>query len=103
MTDFCFYEYNKEKKKVIIMTTIIAPVIVAIISLIGTLSGSYFANKKSTALITYRIEQLEAKVGEQTELLERIHKLEQAQAICSQHIDIIYKKLERVDMHDDIK
>ena len=34
-------------------------VIVAVLSLIGTMAGAYFANKKSAALIAYRLEELE--------------------------------------------
>lgn len=40
-------------------------IIVAALSLVGTLGGSYFANKKSSALIAYRLEQLEKKVDKQ--------------------------------------
>lgn len=34
-------------------------IIIAIISMLGTASGAYFANKKTTALVAYRLEQLE--------------------------------------------
>ena len=37
-------------------------IIVAAISLLGTLAGSYFANSKTIALLSYRLEQLERKV-----------------------------------------
>ena len=37
-------------------------IIVGILSLIGTLAGTYFANRKSSALIAYRLELLEKKV-----------------------------------------
>lgn len=51
-------------------------IIVAVISLIGTLFGSYIANSKSTALIAYRIEQLEKKVEKHNSVVERTYKLE---------------------------
>lgn len=38
-------------------------IIIALLSLVGTLVGSYFANRKSTALIAYRLEQLEGIDG----------------------------------------
>lgn len=41
------------------MTENAATIIVALLALAGTLAGSYFANRKSTALIAYRPEQLE--------------------------------------------
>ena len=34
-------------------------IIIAVISMLGTASGAYFANKKSTVLVAYRLEQLE--------------------------------------------
>ena len=36
-------------------------IIIAVISMFGTASGAYFANKRSTALVAYRLEQLEKK------------------------------------------
>lgn len=37
-------------------------IIIALIAFAGTLAGSYFAQKKSTALVVYRLEQLERKL-----------------------------------------
>ena len=34
-------------------------IIVAGLALVGSLSGTYFANRRATALIAYRLEQLE--------------------------------------------
>ena len=47
-------------------------IIVAVLGLVGTLAGSYFANRKSTALIAYRLEQLEQKVSKHNKLVERV-------------------------------
>ena len=47
-------------------------IIVAVLSFLGTLIGSYFANRKSTALMIYRIEQLEKRVDELTDKIEKI-------------------------------
>lgn len=51
-------------------------VIVAVISLFGTLAGSYFANSKTTALLSYRMEQLERKVEKHNQVVERTYKIE---------------------------
>ena len=51
-------------------------VIVAFISLLGTLTGSYFANSKTTALLSYRMEQLERKVEKHNQVIERTYKIE---------------------------
>lgn len=49
-------------------------IIVALLGLAGTLAGSYLANRKSTALIAYRLEQLEQKVSKHNNLVERTYR-----------------------------
>lgn len=51
-------------------------IVVAILSLFGTLAGAYFANRKSSALIAYRLEQLEEKVNKHNNVIERTYALE---------------------------
>ena len=51
-------------------------ILVALLSLAGTLAGAYFANRKSSALIAYRLEQLEKKVEQHNTVIERQYKLE---------------------------
>ena len=52
-------------------------VLIAILSLVGTMSGSFLAQRKSTALIAYRLEQLENKVNKHNSVVERTYKLEE--------------------------
>lgn len=51
-------------------------IIVAVLSLIGTMAGAYFANRKSAALIAYRLQELEKKVNKHNGLVERMYNLE---------------------------
>ncbi len=51
-------------------------IIVALIAFAGTLGGSFLAQRKSAALIAYRLEQLENKVNKHNNLVERTYKLE---------------------------
>lgn len=51
-------------------------IIVAGLSLIGTLVGSFLANSKGTALVAYRLEELERKVQKHNNLVERMAILE---------------------------
>lgn len=51
-------------------------IIVAVLSLAGTLAGAYLANRKSAALIAYRLEELEKKVSKHNTLVERMYNLE---------------------------
>ena len=58
-------------------------IIVGVLSLIGTLAGTYFANRKSSALIAYRLELLEKKVDKHNSVVERTFKLEEQAAVLA--------------------
>ena len=58
------------------MALIASNIIVAVLALAGTLGGAFLANKKSTAVIAYRLEQLEKKVEKHNNVVERLYKLE---------------------------
>ena len=51
-------------------------VFVALLSCVGTLTGTIYANKKANDLIIYRIAQLEDKVHKHNNLIERVYILE---------------------------
>ena len=61
-------------------------IIVAALGLVGTLVGSYLANRKSTALIAYRLEQLEQKVSKHNNLVERTYALEESVALMDERV-----------------
>ena len=63
-------------------------VIVAAFACAGTIVGAYSANKKSTALILYRVEQLERKVELHNNAVERIYALEKQAAVVDEQIDV---------------
>ena len=48
--------------------------------------GSYFANRKTTALIAYRLEQLEKKVAQHNRVVERTYHLEQETQLLDQRL-----------------
>lgn len=54
------------------MESIIAALITGLLSL----AGVYLANRKSTALIAYRLEQLEHKQDIHNGMIERMYKVE---------------------------
>lgn len=76
---------------------IIVAVVTGGLSLIGTLCGTYFSQRKSTALITYRIEQLEAKVQAHNNLIERTYKLEERTNIQEEKIKMANHKIEDLE------
>jgi hypothetical protein len=59
------------------MESIIVALITGAFAFTGTFLSVYFANRKSTALITYRIDKLEEKVHAHNNLIERMYKVEE--------------------------
>lgn len=65
-------------------------VIVAIISLLGTLLGSF----GGTQLVKYRIEQLEKKVEKHNSIVERTYILEEKVKVANHRIEDLERKAE---------
>lgn len=65
------------------MSTAVATVIVGVLSLTGTLLGSFGGMK----LMTYRIEQLEKKVDKHNNFAERVPILEEQMKVANHRID----------------
>lgn len=63
-------------------------VAVALLSLAGTLIGAYLANRKSAALVAYRLEQLESKVGKHNQVIERTYVLEESVSLLDERIKV---------------
>ena len=72
-------------------------IIVAIISLVGTLTGAYLANRKSSALIAYRLEQLESKVSKHNSLIERTYQLETDQSVMREQIKVANHRIDDLE------
>ena len=54
----------------------VVDIIIAIIAFAGTALGAFAANRKSSALIAYRLEQLEKKVDLHNSVIARTYELE---------------------------
>ena len=63
-------------------------VIVALISLFGTLFGTFGGIVTSNRLTTYRIEQLEKKVDKHNNVIERVFRLEDNDRLIEEKIAV---------------
>lgn len=72
-------------------------VIVGLISLIGTLFGTFGGILTSNRLTTYRIEQLEEKVNKHNNLIERVFKLEEHDAVQDEQIKTAEHRLSTLE------
>ncbi len=73
-----------------------AEVIVAVLSLVGTLLGSLAGIIASNRLVVYRIEQLEKAVAKHNTVVERIALLEQDDKAQWKRLDEIRADVEQI-------
>lgn len=74
-----------------------ATVIVGIFSFFGTLVGAYFSNKKSAALMNYRLDQLEEKVDKHNQVIERTYELEKQTAVLEDKIKSAHHRIDDLE------
>lgn len=75
----------------------IVEIVIAILALVGTLGGSYMSNKKTTALVAYRLEQLEGKVNKHNEVIERTYRLEERVAIDEEKLRVANNRIDDLE------
>ena len=90
-----------KRKKADCMAQAWATVAVGFLSLVGTLCGSYFSNRKGQALIAYRLEQLEIKVSKHNNVIERTYKLEEDTAVMAEQIKVANNRLADLERHEE--
>ena len=70
-----------------------ATIVVAILSLIGNLGGAYLAGRKTTALVVYRLSELEKKVDKHNHVVERMYEVEKKLALIKDHQQEIIERV----------
>lgn len=78
-------------------------VLIALISLVGTLGGTFGGILTSSKLTNYRIEQLEKKVEEYNNLKDRTSNLESEQKIEDEKIKVINHRIEDLEKYHQPK
>ncbi len=84
--------------------TILASLISGLTAIIVCMVNNWFQQSaqkkqadKTTALITYRLEELEKKVGKHNEVIERTYKLEQHEAVVDEQIKVANHRIEDLE------
>ena len=72
-------------------------IIVALLSLAGTLMGSLFGILAANKLVVYRIEQLEKKVEKHNNVLERVYVLEKDDAVIKEDLKVVNYRIEDLE------
>lgn len=66
-------------------------IVVAVLSLLGTLGGTFGGILTANKLTNYRIEQLEKKVEKHNNVIERVYNLEKQEAVIEEEIEQLQK------------
>ena len=72
-------------------------IILALIALVGSLGGSFFGVLASNNKTQYRIEQLEIKVDKHNNVVERVYKLEQHEAILDEKVAVANHRIDDLE------
>ena len=72
-------------------------IIVAILSLAGTLMGSLLGILAANKLVVYRIEQLEKKVEKHNQVVERVYNLERSEAVIEEEIKVANHRIDDLE------
>ena len=75
----------------------IADIVIGVLALIGTLGGAYFANRKSTALVVYRLQKLEEKVDKHNQVIERTYALEEKTGLLEERIKVANHRIDDLE------
>lgn len=72
-------------------------VIIALISLCGTLLGTFGGILTSNKLVIYRIQQLESKVEKHNQVVERVFRLEDSDKLLDEKIRVANHRIEDLE------
>ena len=75
----------------------ITEIVVAMLALAGTLSGSFIAHRHSSSLLFYRLEQLEKKVAAHNNLVERTFLLEEQRSVLAERLKAATHRIDRLE------
>lgn len=70
---------------------------VGAMAMVGTLGGAFLAQRRSAALIAYRLEQLEKKVETHNRIIERTYRLEEQEAVLEERIKVANHRIDDLE------
>lgn len=73
--------------------------IIAVISFLGTLVGTFGGILTANKLTIYRIEQLEKKVETHNKVIDRVYKLEKHEAVVDEEIRVANDKISTLECY----
>ena len=74
-------------------------ILIAVLSFMGTAVGSFGGMK----LMGYRIEQLEKKVEKHNNVIERVYKLEETEAVQNEKISVANRRIDELEKTREVR
>ena len=72
-------------------------VFIALLTLIGTLAGTFGGIVTSSKLTSYRLEQLEQRVNKHNNLIDRTYELERQRTVDAHRLSTVEDKLTKME------
>lgn len=72
-------------------------IIVAVITGVLSLIGTWLSNRKSASLIAYRLSELEKRVEKHNQIVERTYKLEEAAQLLDERVKVANHRIEDLE------
>lgn len=74
-------------------------IVVGLLSLVGTLGGTFGGILTANRLTNYRLERLEKQVEKHNNVIDRVYKLEQADAVEEEEIKVINHRIHDLERY----
>lgn len=75
----------------------IEAIITGAVAIVVCMINNYFQNRKSTALIEYKIDELSKRVDKHNSLVERTYKLEESVSVIEEKIKVENHRIEDLE------
>lgn len=72
-------------------------IIIAFLSLLGTLGGSFGGILTANKLTNYRIQELEKKVEKHNKVIERVYDLEKNEAVINEELKVANHRIDDLE------
>lgn len=72
-------------------------ILVAVITALGSFAGVYWANRKTQALVLYRLQQLESAVNRHNQVIDRVYRLEERAEVTDERIKVANHRIDDLE------
>lgn len=74
-------------------------VLVSLLSIFGSFIATFAGIIVNSKLVNFRIEQLEKRVEKHNQVIDRVYKLEQADAVAEEEIKVINHRINDLEQY----